>query len=59
MIGRELQYPFPVWLMILPVAQPVKLLNNAALKSPKEEWGISPREEEVLELIILSKPIRK
>ncbi len=34
---------------------PVKLLNNTALKSPKEEWGISPREEEVLELIILGK----
>lgn len=34
---------------------PGKLLNNAALKSPKEEWGISPREEEVLELIILGK----
>ncbi|KWX76547.1 hypothetical protein AML91_10065 [Paenibacillus jilunlii] len=30
-------------------------MNNAALKSPKEEWGISPREEEVLELIILGK----
>ncbi|OKP99896.1 hypothetical protein A3849_01505 [Paenibacillus sp. P46E] len=34
---------------------PVKLLNNTSLKSPKEEWGISPREEEVLELIILGK----
>lgn len=34
---------------------PGKLLNNGALKSPKEEWGISPREEEVLELIILGK----
>lgn len=33
----------------------VKLLNSAALKTPKEEWGISPREEEVLELIILGK----
>ncbi|MFD2874898.1 response regulator transcription factor [Paenibacillus rhizoplanae] len=32
-----------------------KLLNNTALKTPKEEWGISPREEEVLELIILGK----
>ncbi|WP_340021157.1 LuxR C-terminal-related transcriptional regulator [Paenibacillus sp. FSL K6-1096] len=33
----------------------VKLLNSAALKTPKEEWGISPREEEVLELIIQGK----
>lgn len=33
----------------------VKLLNSASLKTPKEEWGISPREEEVLELIILGK----
>lgn len=33
----------------------VKLLNSSALKTPKEEWGISPREEEVLELIILGK----
>ncbi|MEK3875079.1 helix-turn-helix transcriptional regulator [Paenibacillus sp. FSL M7-0420] len=32
-----------------------KLLNSTALKTPKEEWGISPREEEVLELIILGK----
>lgn len=36
-------------------ASAVKLLNSAALKTPKEEWGISPREEEVLELIILGK----
>ncbi|WP_397386677.1 response regulator transcription factor [Paenibacillus sp. MMS20-IR301] len=33
----------------------VRLLNSSALKTPKEEWGISPREEEVLELIILGK----
>lgn len=33
----------------------VKLLNSSSLKTPKEEWGISPREEEVLELIILGK----
>lgn len=32
-----------------------RLLDNAALKAPKEEWGISPREEEVLELIVNGK----
>ncbi|WP_275262532.1 response regulator transcription factor [Paenibacillus tepidiphilus] len=31
------------------------LIGSAALKSPKEEWGISPREEEVLELIVQGK----
>ncbi|WP_281424959.1 helix-turn-helix transcriptional regulator [Paenibacillus tritici] len=36
-----------------------KLLNSTALKTPKEEWGISPREEEVLELIILGKTNRE
>ncbi|WP_379127677.1 response regulator transcription factor [Paenibacillus sp. sgz500958] len=33
----------------------IRPLNSAALKSPKAEWGISPREEEVLEQIILGK----
>lgn len=32
-----------------------RLLDNAALTLPKEEWGISPREEEVLELIVQGK----
>ncbi|WP_425495301.1 response regulator transcription factor [Paenibacillus tengchongensis] len=31
------------------------LIGSAAMKSPKEEWGISPREEEVLELIVQGK----
>ncbi|MNI60759.1 Transcriptional regulatory protein DegU [compost metagenome] len=29
-----------------------RLLDSAALTRYKEEWGISPREEEVLELIV-------
>lgn len=32
-----------------------RLLDSAALTLPKEEWGISPREEEVLELIVHGK----
>lgn len=33
----------------------IGLLSSSALKTPKEEWGITAREVEVLELIILGK----
>lgn len=61
-IHEERLSSFRSFLLNREVTRPVKiaftserLLDNAALKVPKEEWGISPREEEVIELIVNGK----
>jgi DNA-binding CsgD family transcriptional regulator len=62
MMGNELLSSFQSFLQSRTDTRPRKrttagtrLLDSEALTLPKEEWGISPREEEVLELIVHGK----